>query len=291
MIAGDVFDHPDVTAPPIATFSRAVHRLRQRLPDVVVAVAAGVRDTPLDPSRQGPLAVVGALESVEAATVSVRRLALLNGELSVTLVPHHAARQARPPKLEPDPGAKWNVLVLHGTPVAADPGASRRKPRRTRTSPSPRARPALPVPLDGWDYVALGSRHTRARIAERAHYSGSLERNRPRSLGGGCRGQGVPYLASGFWRGALRAGGSPRGGESRARWRRRRGVPPRPRGAWVRHSPECPAASTASCCACRYGVSVPTAWPRSIGRCWRGSATGSRNSASTPCPVRARLAR
>lgn len=162
VIAGDIFDHPNVTSPPIATFSRAIHRLRERLPDVVVAVVAGVRDTPLDPSRQGPLAVVGALQSVEAATLSVRRLSLLNGDLSVTLVPHLAARRARSAKLAPDPSAKWNVLVLHGTPA-----------------PSTGAATPLELPLAGWDYVALGSRHTRAQLAERAHYSGSLERIGP----------------------------------------------------------------------------------------------------------------
>ena len=181
VIAGDIFDHPDVTAPPIATFTRAIHKLRERVPDVVVAVVAGVRDTPLDPSLQGPLAVVGALESVEAATVAVRRLVLPDGDLSVTLVPHHAARQARPPKLEPDRAAKWNVLVLHGVPANAGPGARLSQPGRARgaTTSAPRPANALPVPLGGWDYVALGSRHTRARIAERVHYCGSLERIGP----------------------------------------------------------------------------------------------------------------
>ena len=181
VVAGDVFDHPNVTAPPIATFSRAIHRLRERLPDVVVAVVAGVRDTPLDPSHQGPLAVVGALQSVEAATTSVRRLSLLDGDLSVVLVPHHAARQERGPKLAPDPAAKWNVLVLHGSPATGHRGRARRRHEGTRASPRSSTGAAAPlrVPTAGWDYVALGSRHTRARIAERAHYSGSLERIGP----------------------------------------------------------------------------------------------------------------
>lgn len=173
VIAGDVFDHPNVTAPPIAAFSRAVRRLRERLPDVVVAVVAGARDTPLDPSQQGPLAVVGSLESVEAATVGVRRLPMLNGALSVTLVPHHAARRPSSLKLKPDPAAQWNILVLHGATATGDPGGPRRKSRSSRSGST------LSVPLAGWDYVALGSRHTRARIAERAHYSGSLERVGP----------------------------------------------------------------------------------------------------------------
>ena len=87
VIAGDVFDHPNVTAPPIAAFSKAVRRLGERVPGVLVAVAAGARDTPLDPSHQGPLTVLGALESVEAAGVTVLRpaddpaLAALDAEL------------------------------------------------------------------------------------------------------------------------------------------------------------------------------------------------------------------
>ncbi|MCY4573406.1 MAG: metallophosphoesterase [Gemmatimonadetes bacterium] len=162
VIAGDVFDHPNVTAPPIAAFSKAVRRLRERVPGVLVAVAAGARDTPLDPSHQGPLAVIGALESVEAATTAVRRVPLPGGKCTVTLVPHLAARRGRALRLEPDSGARWNVLVLHGA-VAGGPEGSR----------------AATVPLRGWDYIALGSRHTRAKVAARAHYCGSLERIGP----------------------------------------------------------------------------------------------------------------
>ena len=164
VIAGDVFDHPNVTAPPIAAFSRAVRRLRERVPGALVAVVAGARDTPLDPSHQGPLAVIGALESVEAATAAVRRVALPGGKVTVTLVPHLAARRGRALKLEPDSGARWNVLVLHGAVVGGV---------------ATEGRAASAIPLRGWDYIALGSRHTRAKVAARAHYSGSLERIGP----------------------------------------------------------------------------------------------------------------
>lgn len=164
VIAGDVFDHPNVIAPPIAAFSKAVRRLRERVPGVLVTVAAGARDTPLDPSHQGPLAVIGALESVEAATTAVRRVPLPGGKVTVTLVPHLAARRGRALKLEPDSGARWNVLVVHGV---AGSGAALAG-GKTAT-----------LPMRGWDYIALGSRHTRAEVAARAHYSGSLERIGP----------------------------------------------------------------------------------------------------------------
>ncbi|MDE2655587.1 MAG: metallophosphoesterase [Gemmatimonadota bacterium] len=185
VIAGDVFDHPNVTAPPIAAFSRAVRRLRKRVPGVLVAVTAGARDTPLDPSHQGPLAVIGALQSVEAASTAVRRIPLAGGKVAVTLVPHLAARRGRALKVGPDSAAKRNVLVLHG--VVADGPRARRSACRGAPAPDPATDPvrsaargwAATVPLGGWDYVALGSRHTRAKVAARAHYSGSLERIGP----------------------------------------------------------------------------------------------------------------
>ena len=188
VIAGDVFDHPDVPAPAIAAFSRTVRRLRERLPEVVVAVVAGARDTPLDPSLQGPVAVVGALEGVEAATNAVRRVRVPGSRATVTLVPHLAARRGRALKVRPDPAARWNVLVLHGAVVRGGPVAGAgRVEAGAGAGDGPRAAgrvvvaggPAARVRLRGWDYVALGSSHARAQVAARAHYSGSLERIGP----------------------------------------------------------------------------------------------------------------
>ncbi len=160
VIAGDVFDNPDVPPSPVAVFSRAAGMLRERVPGVVVAVVAGTRDTPVDPERHGPLAVVGALESVEVATVAVRRLTLRDGEASVTLVPHPAVVAPRPAAVRPDPDAKWNILVMHAAVAPRDARAQR-------------------IRLRDWDYIALGSNHTRTQIADRAHYCGSLERIGP----------------------------------------------------------------------------------------------------------------
>ena len=174
VIAGDVFDHPNVTAPPIAAFSRAVRRLRERLPGVVVAVAAGARDTPLNPAQQGPVAVIGALEGVETATTAVRRVGLAGGRVTVTLVPHLAARRGRALKVKPDASASWNVLVVHGA-VASDAA----KGYAAAAGSPPATGSAAAIALHGWDYVALGSRHMRVKVSARAHYSGSLERIGP----------------------------------------------------------------------------------------------------------------
>ena len=156
VIAGDVFDHPAVTAAPIAAFSREIRKLRDGLPGMVVAVAAGARDIPLDQGH-GPLTVIAGMEGVEVAGVRLRRLRLRGGKVCVTLLPHPVVTASHSLDVSPDPGAERNILVLH-----ADVASGRTH--------------ALAIPMDGWDYVALGSSHSYRRVGERACYSGSLER-------------------------------------------------------------------------------------------------------------------
>lgn len=163
VVAGNVFEHPGVSASAVALFGETVAGLHERLPDVVVAVAAGARDTPLDPERRGPLALAGALDPVEVACASVRRVRVADGALSATLVPHGAlalldrpaASDPNPLALAPDPRATWNVLVIHAALADADSSA-----------------PALDA--TGWDYVAMGSAQVRRRVSDRVHDAGTL---------------------------------------------------------------------------------------------------------------------
>ena len=161
VVAGNVFEHPGVSASAVAEFCDTVAGLRERLPDVVVAVAAGARDTPLDPERRGPLALAGALAPVEVACASVRRVRVADGALSATLVPHGALAPTDRPSasdslgVAPDPRATWNVLVIHAALADADSSA-----------------PALDA--TGWDYVAMGSAQAQRRVSDRVHYAGAL---------------------------------------------------------------------------------------------------------------------
>lgn len=164
VIAGDVFDHPGVSASAIHVFCEGIAGLRTRLPDVAVAVAAGARDTFSDAERRGPLALAEALEHMEVASASVRRISVGNGRASVTLVPHRALTATDSLAVAPHPQAKWNVLVAYAAP------ADERSPA------FPRSRPPLSLRASGWDYVALGSNHLRTRISDRVHYPGSLAR-------------------------------------------------------------------------------------------------------------------
>ncbi|NNM34711.1 MAG: hypothetical protein HKO53_16665, partial [Gemmatimonadetes bacterium] len=135
VVAGDLFERASVTAPPIAAFTRAAIEFHKRLPHVPILVAAGSRDTPLDLDKPGPLAVVGSLPGVEVAVGRPRRIQVAGGDGSVVLLPHRTVIGSRRPQVAPDPDARWNVLVAYAR-VSREPAH------------------ALPIALDGWDYVA-----------------------------------------------------------------------------------------------------------------------------------------
>ncbi len=157
VVAGDVFDRPEPPAGALVALARGLEGLRAALPETTVLMVAGPRDTPRVDEDPGAMAVLEAFPNVEAATGSVRSVFLEEIGVHACLVPHRAAVGRRRTMVEPDPRARFNVLVLHATVSGS------------------RGRP-FPVDLDEWDYVALGGEHRRRSLGARAHYAGSLER-------------------------------------------------------------------------------------------------------------------
>jgi DNA repair exonuclease SbcCD nuclease subunit len=163
VVAGDVFDRPDPPPGALVTLTRGLERIGVELPGTPVLIAGGARDTPRRAGEAGALAAMDAFPHVEAATGTARSVLFRERSLHVHLVPHRSVLRGRAPVLEPDPRARWNVLVVHGRLVdetdAADAGVA--------------------VDLDGWDYVALGSSHSHRVVAPRVAYAGALERVGP----------------------------------------------------------------------------------------------------------------
>jgi DNA repair exonuclease SbcCD nuclease subunit len=73
------------------------------------------------------------------------------------------------PALEPDPTAKYNLLVLHGEIEGVLPKYGRELDRSTMEI----TRQALGA--EKWDYVALGHYHVYRSVAPNAFYSGSVD--------------------------------------------------------------------------------------------------------------------
>lgn len=157
VITGDVFDRPDPPPGALVTLTRGLEALRSTLPDTPVVMVAGARDTPRRSGDAGALAALDAFPNVEAATTIPRSIVYERASLHVQLIPHRAVLRGPQPLIEPNPRTRRNVLVTCGR-VARGDG------------------PGLQVDPSGWDYVALGSRHTHEIVAPRVAYAGSLER-------------------------------------------------------------------------------------------------------------------
>lgn len=157
VVAGDVFDRPDPPAGALVALARGLEVLRASLPRTPVLMVAGPRDTPRRPGDPGALAVLDTFPNVEAAAGLPRSILLERLSLHASLVPYRAA--VREPALhpEPDPRARWNLLVLHARAGSEGRGG-------------------LFVDPADWSYVALGGEHRRRRVANGVQYCGSLER-------------------------------------------------------------------------------------------------------------------
>ncbi len=157
VVSGDVFDRPDPPASAVVALARGLESLRQALPDTPVLLVSGPRDTPRRAGDPGALTVLDTFPNVEAATGLTRSLIVDRLELHACLVPYRALVRPTPAPPEPDPRARWNVLVLHGEAVQ---GVGR----------------GLYVDPDDWNYVALGGSHRNLELAPNVHSPGSLER-------------------------------------------------------------------------------------------------------------------
>jgi Calcineurin-like phosphoesterase len=157
VVAGDVFDRPDPPAGALVALARGLELLRSSLPGTPVLMVAGPRDTPRRPGDPGALAVLDTFPNVEAAAGLPRSILLERMQLHASLVPYRATVQEPVALPEPDPRARWNLLVLHASPGRV-------------------GQPGVFVDPADWSYVALGGEHRRRRLGPKVQYSGSLER-------------------------------------------------------------------------------------------------------------------
>jgi DNA repair protein SbcD/Mre11 len=165
VISGDVFDRPDPPPGALVTLTRGLELLRAELPETPVLMVGGARDTPRRPGDPGALAAMDAFPHVEAATATARSVLFRERSVHVLLLPHRALLRGPAPVMEPDPRARWNVLVAHGRLADEDDES---------------LDAGLALDLEGWDYVALGSAHSHRVVTDGVAYAGALERVGPR---------------------------------------------------------------------------------------------------------------
>jgi DNA repair protein SbcD/Mre11 len=165
LIAGDVFHTVRPTNPAILHAFLQFSRLMQMLPDTTVVMVAGNHDTPRTAETGCILRLFKPL-GINVIDGEARRVPVDRHDLMILAVPD---MQGKRPLLEPDPTAKYNILLLHGEIEGVLPSYGRELDR------SPMEITQEELAAHKWDYVALGHYHVYRSVAPNAFYSGSLD--------------------------------------------------------------------------------------------------------------------
>jgi DNA repair protein SbcD/Mre11 len=165
LIAGDVFHTVRPTNPAILHAFLQFSRLMQMLPDTTVVMVAGNHDTPRTAETGCILRLFTPL-GITVVEGEAKRIPVDRHDLMILAVPD---MQGKRPLLEPDPAAKYNILLLHGEIEGVLPKYGRELDR------SPMEITQEELAADRWDYVALGHYHVYRSVAPNAFYSGSLD--------------------------------------------------------------------------------------------------------------------
>ena len=172
LVAGDVFHtvRPSNTA--IADAFRQFSLLTERLPDVPVVLLAGNHDSPRSSDTGNILTLFREIDGVRVVCDESRALHLPALDTHLLCLPHVALQGDEEAAMEPDPGARHNVLMLHGQVTGA---VADEKMRYVSEFGGARVADSAIGP-EQWDYVALGHYHIRTELAPTMWYPGGLER-------------------------------------------------------------------------------------------------------------------
>lgn len=169
LIAGDVFHTVRPTNPAILHAFAQFSRLVRELPGTIVVVVAGNHDLPRSSETLCILRLFTPL-GVHVADSEPRRLTFPDRGLSILAVPDLPPGSVA---LEPDPTARFNVLVMHAEVEGAVPSTPGDPDRMSRQIP------VAEVSNPAWDYIALGHVHVYQKMGPKAFYSGSLDYTSP----------------------------------------------------------------------------------------------------------------
>jgi exonuclease SbcD len=163
LIAGDVFHAVRPSNPAILYAFHQFSRLMQMLPEATVVMIAGNHDTPRT-AETGCILRLFAQLGITVVDGEMKRITIPEHDLSILAVPD----MGKPP-FDPDPNAKYNILLLHGEIQGVLPRSGRELDRR------PMAITEQELGAERWNYVALGHYHVYRQVQPNAYYSGSID--------------------------------------------------------------------------------------------------------------------
>jgi hypothetical protein len=167
VIAGDVFDSVRPTNYAIKRAFAIFSRIVAALPGTIIVLAAGNHDLPRSTDHGGSLLPMLDQLGIYVIEYEARRLTFRDRDLSILAVPDAPGKNR--PALEPDPSARYNVLVIHGEVAGVIPNEVAIADRAAvEISAEEMNAPA-------WTYIAFGHYHVMRELAPNAFYSGAID--------------------------------------------------------------------------------------------------------------------
>ncbi len=166
LLAGDIFHNVRPPNPAILHAFGQFSRLTQALPEAIIVMIAGNHDSPRA-AETGCILQLFAPLGIHVVDGAAQRLTFPDRDLSILAVPDTGVPQQV--ALDPDPAAKYNVLLLHREVEGIIPATAANAERAAVT--------ITPDELGAarWNYVALGHYHVYRQVAPNAYYCGSLD--------------------------------------------------------------------------------------------------------------------
>jgi predicted phosphodiesterase len=177
LVAGDVFHTVRPSNIAIADAFRQFSRLRAELPRAPVVVIAGNHDSPRAVETGSILRLLAEIPGVHVVDDIARAVHLPELDATVLCLPHNSlvaesTGEGGPVRLEPDPAASTNILMLHGTVTG---GTASERLRYVSEYGGAQVETSAIEPAR-WDYVALGHYHIATELAPNMWYAGGIER-------------------------------------------------------------------------------------------------------------------
>ena len=172
LVAGDVFHTVRPSNAAIAEAFRQFSVLAASLPDTPIVIIAGNHDSPRSSDTGNILALFREIPGVVVVAEDARPVHLEAIRTSVLCLPHNALAEGEQVALEPDPRARFNVLMLHGTVG----GSVAEEKLRYVSEFGGATVDDTQIGPERWDYVALGHYHIATELAPNRWYAGGVER-------------------------------------------------------------------------------------------------------------------
>lgn len=172
LVAGDIFHVIRPANAVIADAFRQFARLREGIRRAPIVLLGGNHESPKMADTGNILDLLKEIPGVFPVTRRSQQLIFEDLGVAILCVPHNTLAHGLRTALEPDPEAKINILMLHGTVG----GRVAKEKIRYLSEYGGETIEDRTIGPDRWDYVALGHYHIATELAPNMWYSGAIER-------------------------------------------------------------------------------------------------------------------